>query len=150
MMAVIRSSILAPHALPPASFGTGRQDTKHLFGHFLFGANLTTFQKKQGGVRPIAVGCTLRCVAASLTLYMRMTTIVVIYQKQLFNGISKFNSCSLILRNVPHWFSWDIVSEGGWRLHGHATRLHLHDLSPDKVNVVRSEVGLADLQRLYM
>ncbi len=42
-----------------------------------------------------------------LSLYMRMTTIVVIYQKWLLNGIAKLNSCSLtrlILRNVPNWF----------------------------------------------
>ena len=33
---------------------------------FFFGANLTALQKKQGGVRPIAVGCTLRRLAAKV------------------------------------------------------------------------------------
>ena len=31
---------------------------------FFFGANLTAFRKKGGGVRPIAVGCTLRRLVA--------------------------------------------------------------------------------------
>ena len=33
---------------------------------FFFGANLTALQKKQGGVRPIAVGCTLRRLSAKV------------------------------------------------------------------------------------
>jgi len=33
---------------------------------FFFGANLTALQKKSGGVRPIAVGCTLRRLAAKV------------------------------------------------------------------------------------
>ena len=33
---------------------------------FFFGANLTALQKKQGGVTPIAVGCTLRNLAAKV------------------------------------------------------------------------------------
>ena len=33
---------------------------------FFFGANLTAFQKKQGGMRPIAVGCTLRRLVAKV------------------------------------------------------------------------------------
>ena len=31
---------------------------------FFFGATLTTLNKKDGGVRPIAVGCSLRRLAA--------------------------------------------------------------------------------------
>ena len=31
-----------------------------LYELFFFGANLTALQKKDGGVRPVAVGCTLR------------------------------------------------------------------------------------------
>ena len=33
---------------------------------FFFGANLTALQKKNGGIRPIAVGCTLRRLAAKV------------------------------------------------------------------------------------
>ncbi len=57
-----------------------------------------------------------------LTLYKRMTTIVVIYQKWLFNGIAKFNSCSLTrwtFRNVPHWIHLFWVLETVWCFLGH-------------------------------
>ena len=33
---------------------------------FFFGASLTALNKKDGGVRPIAVGCTLRCLVAKV------------------------------------------------------------------------------------
>ena len=33
---------------------------------FFFGASLTALTKKEGGIRPIAVGCTLRRLAAKL------------------------------------------------------------------------------------
>ena len=37
-----------------------------LYELFLFGVNLTALQKKDRGVRPVAVGCTLRCLVAKV------------------------------------------------------------------------------------
>ena len=40
--------------------------TPPLWRPFFFGANLTALRKKSGGIRPIAIGCTLRCLAAKV------------------------------------------------------------------------------------
>ncbi len=55
-------------------------------------------------------------------LIMRMTTIVVIYQKLHIDGIVKFNSSSLnwlILRTVSHWIHLFLVLETIWSFLGH-------------------------------
>ena len=40
--------------------------TPLLWRTFFFGTNLTALQKKSGGIGPIAIGCTLRCLAAKV------------------------------------------------------------------------------------
>ena len=77
---------------------------------FFFGANLTALQKKQGGVRLIAVGCTLRRLAAKVAsskVVGRMGELLT--PQQLRYGVRKGAEAAV-----------------------HAARLYLRDLSPGK------------------
>jgi len=77
---------------------------------FFFGANLTALQKKDGGVRPIAVGCTLRRLVAKLAGHKIMEEMgELLAPRQLGYGV-----------------------RGGAESAVHAARLYLQDLDPSK------------------
>ena len=73
---------------------------------FFFGANLIPLQKKDGGVRPIAVGCTLRHLAAKVAsskVQEEMATLLA--PKQLGYGVKSgveaaIHSARLFLNNI--------------------------------------------------
>ena len=77
---------------------------------FFFGANLTALQKKDGGVRPIAVGCTLRRLIAKLA------------------GRKVMEEMGELL--LPRQLGYGV--RGGAEAAVHAARLYLQDLDPDK------------------
>ena len=81
-----------------------------LYELFYFGANLTVLQKKDGGVRPVAVRCTLRHLVAKVVGCMVMDAVgEILTPRQLCVGVS-----------------------GGAEAAVHAMRLYLEDLAPDK------------------
>ena len=78
---------------------------------YFFGANLTALQKKDGGVRPIAVGCTLRRLAAKVA------------------GSKMMEEMGELL--APRQLGYGV--RGGAEAAVHAARLYLYDLDPTKV-----------------
>ena len=78
-----------------------------------FGANLTALSKKGGGVRPIAVGCTLRRLASKCACVHALQSI-----PQLLS---------------PHQLGFGIA--GGTEAAVHASRVYLNHLPPDKAMV---------------
>ena len=71
---------------------------------------MTTLKKKDGGVRPVAVGCTLRCLVAKVAGCKVMDAVgEILAPRQLGVGV-----------------------RGGAEAAVHATRLYLEDLAPDK------------------
>ena len=76
---------------------------------FLFGATLVALDKKGGGVRPIAIGCTLRRLVAKIA------------------GSKVVNDASNLLS--PRQLGYGI--SGGAEAAVHATRLYLDQLQPD-------------------
>ena len=77
---------------------------------FFFGANLTAIQKKGGGIRPIAVGCTLRRLSAKVA------------------GGRVLKEMGNLL--APQQLGFGV--RGGGEAAVHAVRLFLHDLDPSK------------------
>ena len=77
---------------------------------YFFGANLTALQKKDGGVRPIAVGCTLRRLAAKVA------------------GSKMMEEMGELL--APRQLGYGV--RGGAEAAVHAARLYLLDLDPTK------------------
>ena len=77
---------------------------------FFFGANLTAIQKKGGGIRPIAVGCTLRRLSAKVA------------------GGRVVKEMGNLL--APQQLGFGV--RGGGEAAVHAVRLFLHDLDPSK------------------
>ena len=77
---------------------------------FFFGANLTALQKKQGGVRPIAVGCTLRRLVAKVA------------------GAKVAKEMGELL--APRQLGYGVKM--GAEAAVHAARLYLRDLDPSK------------------
>ena len=78
-----------------------------------FGANLTALSKKGGGVRPIAIGCTLRRLASKCACIHALQSI-----PQLLS---------------PHQLGFGIA--GGTEAAVHASRVYLNNLTPDKAMV---------------
>ena len=77
---------------------------------YFFGANLTAIHKSNGGVRPIAVGCTLRRLVAKVAGGKIMEEMgELLAPRQLGYGVG-----------------------GGSEAAVHAARIYLHDLGPDK------------------
>ena len=76
-----------------------------------FGANLIALQKKDGGVRPIAVGCTLRRLAAKVA-----------------SGKVLEDMAALL---APHQLGYGV--KGGAEAAVHSTRLFLHNLKPQQL-----------------
>ena len=78
---------------------------------FFFRANLIALEKKDGGIRPIAVGCTLHCFVAKIAdnkVTNDMSSLHVLAPRQLGFGI-----------------------KGGAEVAVHAARQYLHSLPPD-------------------
>ena len=77
---------------------------------FFFGATLTALEKKGGGIRPIAVGCTLRRLVAKVaSASVREAMVELLAPHQLGFGVKKGAEAAV-----------------------HAARLYLHNLSSDK------------------
>ena len=81
------------------------------FRPYFFGANLIALQKKDGGVRPIAVGCTLRRLAAKVA-----------------SGKVLEDMAALL---APHQLGYGV--KGGAEAAVHSARLFLHNLKPQQV-----------------
>ena len=77
---------------------------------FFFGANLTALHKKQGGIRPIAVSCTLRRLTAKVAGNLVM--------KEMGNLLA------------PRQLGFGV--RGGGEAAVHAVRLYLHDIDPGR------------------
>ena len=78
---------------------------------YFFGASLIALEKKDGGVRPIAVGCTLRRLVAKCAGYSIMQDMAELLRpKQLGFGISRGAEAAV-----------------------HATRIFLHNLQPQQL-----------------
>ena len=77
---------------------------------FFFGANLTALQKNDGGIRPIAVGCTLRRLVAKVA------------------GSRVMEEMSELL--APWQLGYGV--KGGAEAAVHATRLYMSELDPTK------------------
>ena len=103
---------------------------------YFFGANLTALQKKDGGIRPIAVGCTLRRLAAKVAGSKVMEEMgELLAPRQLGYGVRRVAEAAV-----------------------HAARLYLHDLDPSKAvlkldfknafNTIRRDKMLEAVQKL--
>ena len=77
---------------------------------FFFGANLTALHKKQGGIRPMAVSCTLHRLAAKVAGSLVM--------KEMGNLLA------------PRQLGFGV--KGGGEAAVHAVRLYLRDINPGK------------------
>ena len=78
-------------------------DTPTSIWPLFFGANLTALHKKGGGVRPIAVGCTLRrLVAKGAALKVRDEMSALLSRRQLGYGVTKWcRGSSPCFKTVP-------------------------------------------------
>ena len=74
--------------------------------HFFFGATLIALNKKDGGVRPITVGCTLQCLAAKCAGNHIMKAIgTLMAPHQLGYGVSVGAVCIPARTHLLAWFS---------------------------------------------
>ena len=88
-------------------------DTPTSIRPYFFGANLVALRKEDGGVRPIAVGCTLRRLVAKVV------------------GRKVMEEMGTLL--APRQLGYGV--KGGAEAAVHAARLYLHNLDPSRALV---------------
>lgn len=77
----------------------------------LFGASLTALEKKDGGIRPIAVGCTLRRLIAKVA------------------SCAVMKEMGLLLSPIQPGYGTPLCAEAA----AHAVRLYLANLPPTRI-----------------